>query len=253
MHLKSDVSTILKQFIAMVQTQYSVQVKAFRSDNGGEFFNAQVSELFNSKGIIHQSSCPHTPQQNGVVERKHRHIMETARAIRFQGHIPIKFWGECVLAAVHIINRIPSTVLDNKSPFEMMFSKSPDLSYMRIIGCLCHATKLLRTDKFGPRAIRSVFMGYSTTQKGYKLYDLENKVLFISRDVVFTESIFPFQIHTNTDMQAIVSDDETQVSAPILNDQDDDHVCMQDDTDSTTRHNVDHTLEEPNMNPSSVV
>ena len=176
----------------MVKTQFNVQVKIFRSDNDGEFFNAQVSELFKSQGIIHQSSCPHTPQQNGVVERKHRHIMETARAIRFQGHIPIKFWGECVLAAVHIINRIPSTVLDNKSPFEMMFSKSTDLSYVRIIGCLCHATKLLRTDKFGPRAIRSVFMGYGTTQKGYKLYDLENKVLFISRDVVFTESIFPF-------------------------------------------------------------
>ena len=93
MHLKSDVSTILKQFIAMVQTQYSVQVKAFRSDNGGEFFNAQVSELFHFKGTIHRSSCPHAPQQNGVVERKHRHIMETTRAIRFQGHIPIMFWG----------------------------------------------------------------------------------------------------------------------------------------------------------------
>lgn len=102
MHLKSDVSTMLKQFLAMVQTQHNAQVKCFRSDNGGEFFNAQVHELFTSQGIIHQSSCPHTPQQNGVVERKHRHIMETTRAIKFQGHIPIKFWGECVLAAVHI-------------------------------------------------------------------------------------------------------------------------------------------------------
>ena len=53
MHLKSDVSTILKQFLAMVKTQFNVQVKMFRSDNGGEFFNAQVSELFNSQGIIH--------------------------------------------------------------------------------------------------------------------------------------------------------------------------------------------------------
>ena len=102
----------------MVKTQFNVQVKIFRSDNGGEFFNAQVSDLFQSQGIIHQSSCPYTPQQNGVVERKHRHIMETARAIRFQGNIPIKFWGECALAAVYIINRIPSTVLLNKSPLE---------------------------------------------------------------------------------------------------------------------------------------
>ena len=72
-----------------------------------------MSELFKSQGIIHQSLCPYTPQQNGVVERKHRHIMETARAIRFQGHIPIRFWGECVLVVVYIINRIPSTMLSN--------------------------------------------------------------------------------------------------------------------------------------------
>ncbi|KAK6797673.1 hypothetical protein RDI58_005375 [Solanum bulbocastanum] len=182
--------------------------------------------------------------------------METARAIRFQGHIPIKFWGECVLAVVHIINRIPSTVLDNKSPFEMMFSKPPDLSYMRIIGCLCHATKLLRIDKFGPKAIRSVFMGYGTTQKGYKLYDLQNRVFFISRDVVFIESIFPFQIHANADMQAIVSDDDFQV--PVLTVKDDDHVCMNDHND-TTRHFIDHIIEEPHpqdqptLSPPSIV
>ncbi|KAH0684318.1 hypothetical protein KY289_022070 [Solanum tuberosum] len=82
------------------------------------------------QGIIHQSSCPHTPQQNGVMKRKHRHIMETTRAIRFQGHIPIKFWGDRVLAAVHIINRVPSTVLSNKSPFEILFNRRPYLSYM---------------------------------------------------------------------------------------------------------------------------
>ena len=96
-------------------------------------------------------------------------------------------------------------------------------------------------------------MGYGTTQKGYKLYDLENKVFFISRDVVFTESIFPFHIHVNADMQAIVLDDAIQVSIPVLNVKADDHVCMNDHTDSTTRHFVDHILEEPNMIPSSVV
>ena len=67
MHLKSDVSTILKQFLNMIQSQYNIQVKCFRSEKGGEFCNEQVSELFISQGIIHQSSCPHTPQQNGVV------------------------------------------------------------------------------------------------------------------------------------------------------------------------------------------
>ena len=84
-------------------------------------------------------------------------------------------------------------MLDNKSPFEMMFSKPPDLSYMRIIGCLCHATRLLRIEKFGPGAIRSVFMGYGTTQKGYKLYDLENKVFLLAGMLFLRNSYFPFR------------------------------------------------------------
>ena len=169
------------------------------------------------------------------MERKHRHIMETARAIRFQGNIPIKFWGECALAAVHIINRIPSTVLLNKSTFEMMFGKPPDLSYMKIIGCLCYATTLLRSDKFGPRAIKSVLMGYGTTQKGYKLYDLQNRVFFVSRDVVFNESIFPFQTQCFDDIQDIVLSNESSDSPVIYDDLDyiDDPI----DTDGQTFDN----------------
>ena len=71
----------------------------FRSDNGGEFLNATCCDLFMSHGIVHQISCPYTPQQNGVVERKQRHLLETTRAIKFQGHLPNRFWGVCIEAA----------------------------------------------------------------------------------------------------------------------------------------------------------
>lgn len=190
----------------MVKTQFDIQIKAVRSDNGGEFFNSQCADLFTNHGIIHQSSCPHTPQQNGVVERKHRHILETARAIRFQGHIPIRFWGECILTAVHIINRMPLSVLHNVSPFEVLFGKQPDIAYMRIMGCLCYATNTQKIDKFGARATKSVLMGYGTTQKGYKLYDLEHHIFFISRDVIFTENIFPFQSDSTDVLQSHSTD-----------------------------------------------
>ncbi|XP_049394565.1 uncharacterized protein LOC125858813 [Solanum stenotomum] len=154
---------------------FGKKVKMFRSDNGGEFFNTQCKELFNSRGIIHQKFCSYTPQQNGVVERRHMHILETARAIRFQGHLPIRFWGECILVAVFIVNRVPSTVLGNKYPYCMIYKKQVDLCYMRTIGCLCYATNLIKGDKFGTRAIKSAMLGYSSTQKGYKLYDLGAK------------------------------------------------------------------------------
>ena len=114
-------------------------------------------------GIVHESSCPHTPQQNGVVERKHRHILEVARALRFQGSIPIKFWGECVLAAVYLINRMPTSVLQGRSPYEVFHKTKPKLDHLRTIGCLCYATKAVKEDKFSSRVDQCVMMGYSLT------------------------------------------------------------------------------------------
>lgn len=84
MRLKSDVLMLLKHFFVEVETQFGQKVKKLRSDNGGEFFNHACKELFQQNGVIHESSCPYTPQQNGVVERRHRHILETARSLNFK-------------------------------------------------------------------------------------------------------------------------------------------------------------------------
>ena len=124
----------------MIKTQFDSYVKIVRSDNGTEFLNSQCRNLFNHLGILHQSSCPHTPQQNGVVERKHRHILNIARAIRFQAHLPIRFWGYCIKAAVYLMNRLPSSAISNKSPYGLLHCKQPSLTNLRVIGCLCYAT-----------------------------------------------------------------------------------------------------------------
>ncbi|XP_075085041.1 uncharacterized protein LOC142168279 [Nicotiana tabacum] len=79
---KADI--LLKDFIMMVATQFDKKIKVFGSGNGSEFFNSNCSDLFKTNGIVHQSSCPYTPQQNEMVERMHRHMLETARAIRIQ-------------------------------------------------------------------------------------------------------------------------------------------------------------------------
>lgn len=88
------------------------------------FFSNECS-FFSSLGIVHQSSCIYTPQQNGVAKRKHRHILEVARALKFQANIPLKFWGECVLTAVYIINLLLSSVLRWHTPFEILYNKQP--------------------------------------------------------------------------------------------------------------------------------
>ena len=73
----------IKNLFSVIKTQFDSHVKIVRSDNGTEFLNSKCRDLFNHLGVLHQSSCPHTPQQNGVVKRKHIHFFNIARAIRF--------------------------------------------------------------------------------------------------------------------------------------------------------------------------
>lgn len=162
-----------------------------RSDNGTEFtcLRTQFREL----GIVFQTSCTGTPQQNGRVERKHRHILNVARALRFQGNLPINFWGECILTAGYLINRTPTQLLDGKSPYEVLNGKPPSYEHLRVFGSLCYAHNQGRKgDKFASRSRKCVFVGYPHGKKGWKLYDLDTNTYFVSRDVHFFEAEFPF-------------------------------------------------------------
>lgn len=82
-------------------------------------------KFYEEQGIILETSCVHTPKQNGVVERKHRHLLEIARALRFQASLLIQFWGECILTVTYIINRLPSRSVKNKTPYEILFGNKP--------------------------------------------------------------------------------------------------------------------------------
>ncbi|KAG5555708.1 hypothetical protein RHGRI_006375 [Rhododendron griersonianum] len=198
MKFKSETQGLLKSFIAFVNTQFNCQIKCVRSDNGLEF--TSLKSFFSTLGILFQSSCTSTPQQNGVVERKHRHLLNVGRALRFQANLPLKFWGESVLTATYLINRLPTPVLHHKSPFELLYNKPPTYTHLRVFGCLCYATNLQPFAKFSPRARRCIFVGYPTGQKAYRVYDIAIRQIFSSRDVIFHEQVFPFFIQ-NLDTQ----------------------------------------------------
>jgi transposase InsO family protein len=163
MRNKSETQTLLRQFFHYVHTQFNTKVQKLRSDNGAEFLSLKI--FFLEEGVLFQHSCVYTPQQNGVVERKHRHILKTARALHFQSHLPITFWGECILSAVHIINRLSTLLLHKKTPFEILYNKLPDYSRMRVFGCVAFATIVNPSSNFSPRATKCIFLGYPMGQK----------------------------------------------------------------------------------------
>ncbi|KAI3507425.1 hypothetical protein L1887_22411 [Cichorium endivia] len=190
---KSEASDCLISFHNMVKTQFSKQIKRVRSDNGGEFTSNRMKEFYAREGILLETTCPHTPQQNGVVERKHRHLLETARALMFHANIPKRFWGECIETATYIINRLPSKVLKNQTPYEIVFGHKPDYEHMRTLGCLAYYSSIeTGGDKFEFRGRPGVFMGYPQGTKGFKILDIEHGRMAISRDVKFAETNFPF-------------------------------------------------------------
>ncbi|GKC50055.1 putative RNA-directed DNA polymerase [Tanacetum coccineum] len=172
---------------------FGKSVKIFRSDNGTEFTNKTFETFCANNGIIHQTSCVYTPQQNGIVERKHRHLFNIARSLMFQGGLPLRLWSECILTACYLINRLPSSVLNGDSPYKLVFNKKPNLNHLRVFGCLCYATILTNSDKFSSRSEKCVLVGYSSVKKCYKLYSLEKKQFIFSRDVKFVENVFPFK------------------------------------------------------------
>lgn len=129
---KSDASTIIKQFCVMVGTQFHKKVQRLRSDNGREF--SCLHSFLSDQGILFETSCVYMPQQNGHVERKHRHLLNVARALPFQAFLPIKFWGECVLTACYLINRTPTPLLNNKIPYQYLYGHEPSYQHLKVFG-----------------------------------------------------------------------------------------------------------------------
>ena len=168
-------------------------IKCLRSDGGGEYFSNEFSRFLDEQGIKRQFTCRYTPQQNGVSERKNRHLLEVARAIMFTMNVPKYLWGDAILTATYLINRLPSRILNFQSPLSILTKQYPHISTLnslplRTFGCIAfvHIHSHNRT-KLDPRAIKTVFIGYSATQKGYRCYCPHNKRIYISRDVTFFE------------------------------------------------------------------
>ncbi|PKU80138.1 Retrovirus-related Pol polyprotein from transposon TNT 1-94 [Dendrobium catenatum] len=181
----------------MVSRQFNTHVKMIRSDGGSEFINNHFKLFCKQQGIIHQYTCPYTPPQNGTAERKHRHIIETVRSILFEANLPQSFWDDALHTAIYLINRLPTPSLHNSSPYYMLYHKQPSYNHLRIFGCLCYPwLRPYSANKLSPLSTPCIFIGYASSQKGYRCFNIKTGQVYTSRHVIFNETIFPY--HSDT-------------------------------------------------------
>jgi transposase InsO family protein len=132
---KDEAVDAFAKFKAQVENNCNDKIKMLRSDRGGEFLNGALQSICDQAGIRRQFTAPYTPQQNGVVERKNRTIMEMTRALMKSMRIPIRFWAEAVRHAVYLLNRLPTKAMGNRTPYEAWNGKRPHLGHLRVFGC----------------------------------------------------------------------------------------------------------------------
>nr|KYP62136.1 Retrovirus-related Pol polyprotein from transposon TNT 1-94 [Cajanus cajan] len=195
---KKSISPFDLKFFRLVQNQFGKNIKRIRSDNGTEYVNHEFLNFLSHNGIVHELTCVNTPQQNGVAERKNRHLLEVTRALLFQMFVPKNYWGEAVLTATYLINKLPTRILNGISPIESLLSFIPSSSLIsslpsRVFGCtiFVHSHHPNRS-KLDPKALKCVFIEYPSNKKRYKCYHPQSRRVFITMDVTFhkTQSFY---------------------------------------------------------------
>jgi hypothetical protein len=169
-----------------------LRIKKIRSDNGTEFKNYQIEGFLKEEGIKHDFSSPYTPQQNGVVERKNRTLLDMARTMLDDYKTPDRFWVEAINTAYYSVNRLYLHRILKKTSYELLTSKKSNVSYFRVFGSKCFIlVKRGRKSKFAPKVVEGFLPGYDSNTRAYRVFNKSIRLVEVSCDIVFDETMAP--------------------------------------------------------------
>ncbi|KAJ9552532.1 hypothetical protein OSB04_016577 [Centaurea solstitialis] len=172
--------------LAAVQVQLKLPVQTVRTDNGTEFKNQVLKGFYNSLGITQTFSAARTPEQNGVVERRNRTLVEAARSMLAQSQLPQYLWAEAVNTACYTQNRSIIHRRFGKTPYHLLFGRIPNIDYFKVFGCPCFVlNETENRGKFGPKSDEMIFVGYLDCSVAYRVFNKKSRVVYESVNVRF--------------------------------------------------------------------
>ncbi|GJS88756.1 retrovirus-related pol polyprotein from transposon TNT 1-94 [Tanacetum coccineum] len=169
---KDEAPDFIIKFLKMIQLRLKVPVRRIRTDNGTEFVNQTLREYYEKVGISHETSVARSPQQNGVVERRNRTLIEAARTMLIYAKALLFLWAEAVATACYTQNRSIIRLRHGKTPYELLHDKPFDLSFFHVFGALCYPINDSENlEKLQPKADIGIFIGYAPTKKAFRIYN----------------------------------------------------------------------------------
>jgi transposase InsO family protein len=186
---KSQTQETLKRFLRWAQNEFGLIIKKIRSDNRMEFKNSQMEGFLEEKGIKHEFSSPYTPQQNGVVERKNRTLLDMARTMLEEYKTLDRFWAEAINTACYSINRLYLHRILKKTSYELLTGKKPNVSYFRVFRSKFFILiKRGRNSKLAHKAVEGFLLGYDSNTRAYRVFNRSTGLVQVSYDIVFDET-----------------------------------------------------------------
>ncbi|GJR17088.1 retrovirus-related pol polyprotein from transposon TNT 1-94 [Tanacetum coccineum] len=198
---KDETPEVLKDFLTMIQRNLQAQVISVRTDRGTEFLNKTLHAYFKEEGIEHQTSTPRTPEQNGVVERRNRTLVEAARTMLSASKLPLSFWAEAVATACYTQNRSIIISTHGKTAYHIINDRKPSIKHLHIFGCICYITRDGENlDKIKEKGDPCDMVGYSTQSKGYRVYNKRTRLIVESIHIKFDEIKEMMSDHNSSDL-----------------------------------------------------
>ena len=209
---KSDAFEKFQEFLKEVENQFGRKIKRFRSDRGREYESIGFNSYVQSLGIIHETTPPYSPASNGVAERKNRTLIELTNAMLIESGASLTLWGEAILTACHVLNRVPHKKI-KITPYELWKGYKPNLGYFRVWGCLAFVRLTdPKRPKIGVRTTTCAFLGYAKNSTAYRFLDIQNNIIFESGDAIFHEEKFPFKSKNSGGEKNILSQPSSSTS-----------------------------------------